>query len=134
MPWKIGLIPVVVGVLKRDNKLLVAERPAGKPYSGYWEFPGGKVEPGETSEQAIHRELHEELGIEVLSAEFCFEHEHAYPDKTVHLHIWLISSFSGEPHSRENQQLRWVTLAEMLELRLLEGNWPILDKIRALLA
>lgn len=126
------MIRAVVGILRRDGKVLVAERPNGKPYSGYWEFPGGKIEENESGEHALKRELHEELGIDILSAQFWFDHEHAYPDKTVHLEMWLVDEYSGEPHSKENQQLRWVTLTEILELRLLEGNWPIIEQIKML--
>jgi len=127
------MIRAVVGILKKGEKLLVAQRPVGKPYSGYWEFPGGKIEPDETGELALKRELHEELGIEVVQATFWFEHHHQYPDKKVELELWLVDSFNGEPHSKENQVLRWVTVSEMGDLRLLEGNIPIMEKIRSLI-
>lgn len=128
------MIRAVVGILKRNETLLVAQRPEGKPYSGYWEFPGGKVEKNETSQAALARELHEELGIEVIAAKHWFEHTHAYPDKTVVLEMWLVDQFLGEPHSKENQLLRWVTIEQMLKLNLLEGNIPIMDKIKTLLS
>ena len=116
----------------RDGKLLVAERPEGKPYSGYWEFPGGKVEDNETADVAIRRELHEELGVDAVQAEPWFEHLHAYPDKTVLLDLWRVTEFSGEPHGRENQVLRWVGYEEILHLRLLAGNLEILSQIKSL--
>lgn len=116
----------------RDGKLLVAERPEGKPYSGYWEFPGGKIELNESGDAAIKRELHEELGIEVIKAERWFDHLHAYPDKTVFLELWRVTEFSGEPVSRENQVLRWATYEEILHLRLLEGNLAIMSEIKSL--
>lgn len=125
-------VRTVVGILQRDNKVLVAQRPEGKPYSGYWEFPGGKIEPHELGVEALKRELHEELGIEIKSAKYWFDHQHDYPDKTVLLEMWLVTEFSGEPHGKENQAIRWVTMSEMLALRLLEGNWPLLDKIKTL--
>lgn len=136
MPRETELKPIrtVVGILKRDATVLVGQRPAGKPYSGYWEFPGGKIEEKESGRDALIRELHEELGIEVITAQPWFEYTHAYPDKTVLLEMWLVTAFSGEPHSKENQELRWVTMQEILDLRLLEGNWPIIDKIRTLFA
>src|SRR5437868_15512312 len=104
MPWKIRLIIVhaVAGILQKQEKLLVAERPSGKPYAGYWEFPGGKVEKSESGEQAIKRELHEELGITVLTTQFLFTHHYVYPDKQVELEIWLITEFQGRPHGKEN--------------------------------
>ena len=116
----------------RDGRLLVAERPEGKPYSGYWEFPGGKVEDNESSETAIKRELREELGIEVIAATHWFEHLHAYPDKTVLLELWQVSEFIGEPRGQENQTLRWVTFEEILHLRLLDGNLALLSHIKTL--
>jgi 8-oxo-dGTP diphosphatase len=126
------LIYVAVGILKRNNTVLVAERPADKPYAGYWEFPGGKIEANETAEQALKRELHEELGIDITIAQPWFQHIHHYPDKTVQLDMWLITEFTGEPHGKEQQQLRWVTFEEMCHLRLLEGNIPIMDRIKQL--
>lgn len=124
------MIHAVVGIVKRDDKILVGERPLGKPYSGYWEFPGGKVEANESSEAALKRELFEELGITVTSAKPWFQHTHTYPDKTVLLDLWWVEAFTGGPVSKENQTLRWATLAEMQALRLLEGNWFILDKMK----
>lgn len=113
----------------RNGRLLVAERPVGKPYSGFWEFPGGKVEDQESGEQTLRRELHEELGVEVTASRHLFNHTHVYPDKTVLLEVWLVTEFTGEPQGQENQALRWVLPAEITQLPLLEGNWAIIDKI-----
>lgn len=123
------LVHAVAGILQRDNKILVAERPAGKPYSGYWEFPGGKIEANESGEQALIRELQEELGIVVNRAQFLFHHEYTYPDKIVYLELWRVTQFLGEPASQENQQLRWVSASEMMNMNWLEGNWAIVDNI-----
>ena len=131
MPWEINLIPVVLGVLSRAGRVLITERPAGKPYPGYWEFPGGKIEPNESGQEALVRELREELGIEVTSAHHYFDHIYSYPDRTVHLSVWIVDTFQGEPTSLENQQLRWSTFAEMQKLNLLDGMWPLLPKISA---
>jgi 8-oxo-dGTP diphosphatase len=126
------MVRAVVGILKRGNKVLVAKRPPHKPYSGYWEFPGGKVEQNEAGKDALTRELQEELGIDVKVAEPWFDHTHKYPDKTVELEMWLVTDFAGEPHGKESQELRWVTLSEMHDLRLLEGNWAIMERIKLL--
>jgi 8-oxo-dGTP diphosphatase len=109
--------------------MLVCERPPGKPYAGFWEFPGGKVELNESPLDALKRELHEELGIEVLEADFLFQHQHDYPDKKVLLDLWRITQFSGEPTSCEQQTLLWATHTEIRHLPLLEGNWAILDAL-----
>jgi len=119
----------VAGILQRENKILVAERPVGKPYSGFWEFPGGKIEADESGEDALKRELHEELGIIVNAAQLLFKHEYSYPDKFVFLEIWRVMDFSGEPQGRENQALAWVTIEEMLRMNLLEGNFPIVERL-----
>lgn len=125
-------VHAVAGIVMRDGRLLVAERPEGKPYSGYWEFPGGKVEDYESSESAIKRELKEELGIDVVTSIHWFEHLHAYPDKTVLLELWRITEFSGEPQGHENQTLSWVSYEELLHLRLLDGNLALLSQIKTL--
>lgn len=134
MSWEVGRLAVhtvhaVTGILYKDGLWLVAQRPAGKPYAGYWEFPGGKIEQNEQGECALKRELHEELGIEVTSAQYLFNYRYLYPDKMVDLEVWLVSQFQGEPHGRENQVVRWVSLSEMKALNLLEGNWALIDKI-----
>jgi 8-oxo-dGTP diphosphatase len=128
-----SMLHTVVGIINRKHKILIAERPLDKPYSGYWEFPGGKIEKNETGKEALTRELYEELGIEVVSAAPWFLHTHTYPDKTVCLDIWLVTTFSGEPHSKENQTIRWVSPSEMRSLPMLEGNWPIVERIKKLL-
>lgn len=123
------IVHAVVGILWRDQQLLVCERPLGKPYAGFWEFPGGKIESNETSLSALKRELEEELGIVVKSAELIIQHQHTYPDKHVILDIWKITDFIGEPKSLEQQQLKWATPQALRQLNLLEGNWAILDAI-----
>lgn len=123
---------VVVGILQRNGKVLVAERPKGKPYSGYWEFPGGKIEPAESPLTALRRELKEELGIDVISADHWFTHEHAYPEKTVLLDIWIVADYQGETEGKENQRLQWAGLEEMIQLKLLEGNHAVMARIAEL--
>lgn len=125
-------VQAVVGILRKKDTFLLAQRPFGKPYSGYWEFPGGKIEKDESSFAALKRELHEELGIDVTQAHHWFSHTHAYPEKTVHLDLWLVTEFVGEPQSKENQQLRWATLVELMQLDVLAGNWTIIDQLRTL--
>ncbi len=127
-----ALVRAVVGIVKKDNKILVAERPQGKPYSGYWEFPGGKIETHESGEAALKRELFEELNIKVESASLLFSYEHAYPDKTVFLEMWLVEQFQGEPVGMEQQTLQWVTWMEAEQLKLLSGVWPVLDRLKSL--
>ena len=99
---------VAVGILIRsDGALLLTSRPVGKPYAGYWEFPGGKLESGETVEQALRRELEEELGIVIGSAEVWKVTEHDYPHASVRLHWCKVRDWSGAFEMREMQQMEW---------------------------
>lgn len=101
-------IDVVVGILiKPHGEILLGQRPAGKPYAGYWEFPGGKVEPGESLFAALQREFAEELGITVLSAEPWCCVEHVYPHAHVHLHFFISRDWQGVPQSLEGQTFAW---------------------------
>ena len=99
---------VAVGILIRDDgALLLTSRPEGKPYAGYWEFPGGKLEAGETVEQALRRELDEELGIIIGAAEAWKVTEHDYPHARVRLHWCKVRDWSGAFEMREAQQMAW---------------------------
>jgi 8-oxo-dGTP diphosphatase len=99
---------VAVGILLRaDGCFLLGQRPAGKPYAGYWEFPGGKLEAGESVEAALARELHEELGIVMNSSQPWRVLEHDYPHAYVRLHLHKIRDWHGEPVGREGQALSW---------------------------
>ncbi|MBA3660281.1 MAG: (deoxy)nucleoside triphosphate pyrophosphohydrolase [Gammaproteobacteria bacterium] len=126
------LIDVVVGLVKQEGKLLLCKRPPGKPYAGYWEFPGGKVEPAETRLEALQRELQEELGIIVKTASSWGEYIHHYPDKSVCLNLWVVTDFDGLPSGLEGQDLEWVTFSTLIKKNLLEGNLPLLNQIEGL--
>lgn len=118
---------VAVGILIRgDGALLLTSRPEGKVYDGYWEFPGGKLEAGETVEQALRRELHEELGILIGQAEVWKVTEHDYPHALVRLHWCRITQWSGEFEMRERQQMAWQ--AWPIAVRpVLPGALPVLQ-------
>ena len=102
-------IVVAAGILERpDGAVLLGQRPEGKPWPGWWELPGGKLEPGESVLEALRRELHEELGIEVTEAHYWVRHEHEYPLSHVVLHFVRVTGWQGEPVGRESQALCWV--------------------------
>ena len=124
MPDKI--IDVAVGVLLRaDGTVLLGNRPADKPWPGWWELPGGKLEPGETVLQALTRELHEELGIQVTAATPWVTYVHKYPTTTVRLAFCRVTGWRGEPKGLEGQALRWVTLQKAHEVaQLLPATYP----------
>jgi 8-oxo-dGTP diphosphatase len=102
------MIDVAAAIVRHaDGRVLLAERPPGKPWAGYWEFPGGKIEAGEEPRAALRRELHEELGIEVDTATPWITFDYAYPEKRVRLHFFRVPRWRGTPHGREGQRLAW---------------------------
>ena len=121
---------VVVGVIRsHDGKLLIQPRPIGKPCAGQWEFPGGKLEVGETPGDALSRELKEELGIAITQfspfMQLGFDYDHA----NVWLDVFLVTAFEGSEESLEGQSLRWLGIGEIRKLELLEAVYPILDEL-----
>lgn len=124
-------VEVAVGVLCReDGAVLLGQRPAGKPYAGWWEFPGGKVEAGETVAQALARELDEELGIGVLDSLPWVVRDHVYPHATVRLHFRRIWQWRGEPRGREGQRFAWRSPDAPEVAPLLPATWPVLQWLR----
>jgi 8-oxo-dGTP diphosphatase len=121
------VIEVAAAVIERaDGSFLLAQRPAGKVYAGYWEFPGGKIEAGESPPEALARELHEELGIEVARAFPWITRVYTYPHGTVRLHFFRITSFRSEPHPREGQAIAWQRLDAPMVTPMLPANAPVL--------
>jgi 8-oxo-dGTP diphosphatase len=119
-------VDVAVGVLiDPDGRFLLTTRPEGKVYAGYWEFPGGKVEAGESIEQALRRELHEELGISIGEAEPWQVETVDYPHARVRLHFCKVLSWQGEFEMREGQAMAWQTLPVRVQ-PLLPGTLPVL--------
>jgi 8-oxo-dGTP diphosphatase len=103
---------VAVGVILRNGELFIAKRQGDQHLAGLWEFPGGKVEANETVLDALKRELHEELGINVINAEPLIEQRHEYDIRTVVLDCWLVTQFSGEAHGKEGQPTTWARIDE----------------------
>jgi 8-oxo-dGTP diphosphatase len=117
---------VAVGVLLLpDGAFLLTSRPEGKVYAGYWEFPGGKLEAGETVEQALRRELHEELGITIGAAELWKTQLVDYPHALVRLHFCKVRQWDGELQMREAQSFAWQRLPVAVQ-PVLPGTVPVL--------
>ena len=116
-------------ILRADGAFLLARRPPGKVYAGWWEFPGGKVEAGEPAAEALARELHEELGIDVRRAWPWLTRVFTYPHATVRLNFFRVTQWDGEPRGREGQDLAWQRLDEPLLEPMLPANAPILASL-----
>ena len=130
----VKVVHVAVGVILREQQILLALRNAKQHQGGKWEFPGGKVEQGETVPQALARELQEEVAIELTQCQAFMQLEYAYPEKTVLLDIYLVTAFNGEPHGCEGQPLRWVNIAELGDITFPEANQPIVERIQQYLS
>ena len=126
---------VAAGILlDAEGRYLLGQRPEGKPYAGYWEVPGGKIESGESVFEALKRELQEELGIDIESSEELVVLEHDYPHAYVRLHVSIIRKWIGIPKGCEGQSLSWQLLVDTIPTvkPLLPAAWPMLEKLRLL--
>jgi len=120
------IVEVAVAVLERaDGGVLLARRPPGKPYAGWWEFPGGKIRPGEDAAAALARELHEELGVVVRTAYPWLTREHVYPHAHVRLRFHRVTAWSGDPQPREHQALAWQRPEAPTVAPILPANGPV---------
>jgi 8-oxo-dGTP diphosphatase len=114
-----AVLQVVAGALRDgQGRVLLAQRPAGAAHAGLWEFPGGKCEPDESPVAALRRELHEELGVDVVAGEALLRVPWRYPAREIVLHVIEVAAFTGEPHGREGQQIAWVSIDAL-------HRWPM---------
>jgi mutator protein MutT len=122
---------VAAAVIDAKDRVLIAQRPVGKHMAGGWEFPGGKLEPGEERTAGLKRELHEELGITIEAPlRPLIRVRHAYPSREVLLDVWVVRRFRGEPQSLDGQALRWCTQEELGQAELLPADAPIVEALR----
>ena len=134
------IVEVAVGILlKNSSNVLMGKRPDGKPYAGYWEFPGGKLEPNESVALALCRELKEELGIEISLDPSHYQElmiiEHDYPHAYVRLHVCLVQQWQGEPVGLEKQELSWQSLwhPQLTVDPVLPAAWPMIEYLQSYL-
>ncbi len=120
----------MVAIIEKDSSLLVCQRLNSKHMAGYWEFPGGKKEKDETSLAALKRELNEELGIEVIEADFLVHHYYEYSHKFVLLEVWQVKSYKGSPYGKEQQAIKWCPVSQLFELNFLPANLPLIHFIK----
>ena len=124
-------VEVVAAVLRKsDGTYLLAQRPPGKVYAGYWEFPGGKVEPGESLEAALRREIREELGIDVRASSHWFIRRHDYEHASVRLHFFRVDRWEGEPRGLDGQAFEFQCPGKETVAPMLPANGPILKALR----
>ena len=124
------MIDVAAAVIQRpDGAFLLAQRPRGKVYAGYWEFPGGKVEPGEPPDRALARELHEELGIDIGPAYPWITRVYTYPHGTVRLKFFRVFDWRNDPHPREDQAIAWQACGAPMAAPMLPANAPVLASL-----
>jgi 8-oxo-dGTP diphosphatase len=131
-----GLVPtirvVAAALYDSSGSVLIAERPPGKHLAGRWEFPGGKIDAGETEEAALTRELAEELGIAVRRARPLMRLAHDYDDRRIDISLWVVEEFRGEPSGLDGQVLKWVSPAKLHEEDMLKADVPFIAALQRL--
>lgn len=124
-------LKVAAGILVDDaGRTLVAERVGGGPFHGMWEFPGGKIGADESAADALHRELHEELGIQVTHCAHFMNLYHEYADRRVTIDFYLVTSWQGQPDGLEGQRLEWLDQARLDAANLLPADAPVIESLR----
>lgn len=122
-------IPVVAGILRKADQVLVGRRPEGHSLGGLWEFPGGKIERGESPELALIRELREELGIEAQIGDLKLSHTHSYGDVNILILFFEVKFWKGEVKANHHVELDWIIPQELLKRPIPEANLKIMNKI-----
>jgi|GEM_PF-1373908 len=122
-------IPVVTALMAKGDEVLLGLRPKGTNLAGFWEFPGGKIEPEEHPKLALKRELKEELGIEAEIGPLRFSGVHSYGESGILLMFFEVPYWKGEPKTLHHESLKWVKIADLKDEKLPEANFKLLDKI-----
>ncbi len=126
-------VHVVAGILvDTKDRVLIADRAHAKTMSDCWEFPGGKVETGEDAETALRRELHEELGVRIISPSYFDSLQHDYPEIRISIDFFLIDQWHGEVSGREGQALRWICRRDLPDAQLLPADTPVVQALQRL--
>jgi len=121
---------VTAAILEKDGRIIIDQRNSKYHLTGKWEFPGGKIGDGESPEQALERELSEELGVELGAADRFMHLEHDYPDRSVSIHFFLVHGWKNEPAGLEGQALRWVSPAQLGEQNILPADVPVIEALQ----
>lgn len=125
-------LDIAVGIIRdtRNNAIFITQRPEKSYLAGYWEFPGGKIEPGETPEEGLYRELSEEIGIEISNPQLLQSLTYHYPDKTLTLHFFIVEQWCGEPYGKEGQSARWLAIDALDAEEFPDANRGIVSLIQ----
>lgn len=122
---------ISVGIIRNAQKeIFITQRDASSHMAGFWEFPGGKIEAGETPDQAVIRELQEEVGIDAQSPVLLKTLEHRFPDRIITLHFFLVKEWQGEPYGKEGQPKRWVAQSDLKEEEFPPANEAIVTALK----
>jgi 8-oxo-dGTP diphosphatase len=124
------MIDVTAAILIENGRVLIARRRPGASQAGMWEFPGGKVRPGEPPAQCLKREIREELGIHVAVGEFFAESVHAYEDRTIRLLAYRVRIEGGEMSANDHAELAWVAIADLGRYRFCPADVPFAEKLQ----
>lgn len=122
-------IPVVTALIRKNGKVLLGQRPTGETLAGAWEFPGGKIEQGESPQEALKRELQEEIGVDAEIGELKLAHTHSYGERGVLLLFYEVLFWKGEPKTIYHDDLRWVEPPELERIQIPEANRNILTQL-----
>ena len=123
------MVKVVAGVIERDGRILIARRRKEDKFGGKWEFPGGKVKPGETPQESLTRELEEELGIKTRICEFICSSRFTYPHISVEILAYKVTYISGSLHLTDHDRIEWVRPDEIGDYDFLDADRPIIDRV-----
>jgi len=126
----VHVVAAIIWHQKRLNTLLISQRQKGKHLQDHWELPGGKLDSGESREQALKRELQEELNIEVIESNPFMQIKHCYSDRNILLDVWQVTAFSGEAEGCEGQKIFWAGINELDDYCFPEADMPILQAIK----
>lgn len=124
-------VQVAAAIIRRAENVLIAKRPMDKHKGGYWEFPGGKIEPGESPEIALAREITEEVSIIIRKPQLFSTIDFEYPEKKVSLQFYSVTEFTGKAEGLEGQEVRWVPVSQLANYQFPEANLPIVEALLA---